>query len=289
MADASPSDPKPGHLYIVGTPLGNLEDMTFRAIRILQTVDLIAAEDTRHTGKLLHHFQITTPQISYHDHNRHSRLGEVLHHLQGRQHSVALVSDAGMPGISDPGYELVVACLAAHVPVVPIPGPTAAMTALCVSGQPTDRFVFEGFLPLKGKERTARLGAIQREERTVILYEAPHKLVKTLADLRDSLGEDRSITLGRELTKRFEELWRGTLAEALDRYRTEAPKGEFTLVIQGAPQADLPLSDEALRTELERLLRQGLSRAEASRQLAQATGQPKKRLYQLSLSLDPDA
>ena len=261
MADASPSDPKPGHLYIVGTPLGNLEDMTFRAIRILQTVDLIAAEDTRHTGKLLHHFQIITPQISYHDHNRHSRLGEVLHHLQERQHSVALVADAGMPGISDPGYELVAACLAAHVPVVPIPGPTAAMTALCVSGQPTDRFVFEGFLPLKGKDRTARLGAIQREERTVILYEAPHKLVKTLTDLRDSLGEDRSITLGRELTKRFEELWRGTLAEALDRYHIEAPKGEFTLVIQGAPQADLPLSDESLRTELERLLHQGLSRA----------------------------
>lgn len=286
MPDAAPSDPKPGHLYVVGTPLGNLEDMTFRAVRILQSVDLIAAEDTRHTGKLLQHFQITTPQISYHEHNRQSRLGEVLHHLQERQHSVALVSDAGMPGISDPGYELVAACVEASLPVVPIPGPTAAMTALCVSGQPTDRFVFEGFLPLKGTGRTARLEAIQREERTVILYEAPHKLVKTLTDLRDHLGPDRPITLGRELTKRFEEFWRGTLEEALTHYQSEAPKGEFTVVIQGAPQGEISLSDDALRTELERLIHQGLSRADASRQLAQATGQPKKRIYQLSLEID---
>jgi 16S rRNA (cytidine1402-2'-O)-methyltransferase len=287
MADAAPSDPKSGHLYVVGTPLGNLEDMTFRAVRILQSVDLIAAEDTRHTGKLLQHFQITTPQISYHEHNRQSRLGDVLHHLQERQHSVALVSDAGMPGISDPGYELVAACVEANIPVVPIPGPTAAMTALCVSGQPTDRFVFEGFLPLKGTGRTARLEAIQREERTVILYEAPHKLVKTLADLRDHLGPDRPITLGRELTKRFEEFWRGTLEEALAHYQAEAPKGEFTVIIQGSPQGEISLSDDALRTELERLIHQGLSRADASRQLAQATGQPKKRIYQLSLELDP--
>lgn len=289
MVDAAPSDPKPGHLYVVGTPLGNLEDMTFRAVRILQSVDVIAAEDTRHTGKLLQHFHITTPQMSYHEHNRQSRLGEVLHHLQERQHAVALVSDAGLPGISDPGYDLVAACLAAQIPVVPIPGPTAALTALCVSGQPTDRFVFEGFLPLKGTGRTARLEAIQREERTIILYEAPHKLVKTLADLRHHLGADRPITLGRELTKRFEEFWRGTLETALAHYQAEAPKGEFTLIIQGAPQADIALSDAALRTELERLIHQGLSRADASRQLAQATGQPKKRIYQISLGLDPHA
>lgn len=285
MADAASSDPKPGHLYVVGTPLGNLEDMTFRAVRILQSVDVIAAEDTRHTGKLLQHFQITTPQISYHEHNRQSRLGEVLHHLQARQHSVALVSDAGMPGISDPGYELVAACVEANIPVVPIPGPTAAMTALCVSGQPTDRFVFEGFLPLKGKDRTARLEAIQREERTVILYEAPHKLVKTLADLQEYLGPNRPITLGRELTKRFEEFWRGTLEAALTHYQAEAPKGEFTVIIQGTPQSKISLSDDALRTELARLIHQGISRADASRQLAQATGQPKKRIYQLSLDI----
>ena len=287
MVDTASSDPKPGHLYVVGTPLGNLEDMTFRAVRILQSVDLIAAEDTRHTGKLLHHFQITTPQISYHEHNRQSRIGEVLHHLKERQHSVALVSDAGMPGISDPGYELVVACVAAHLPVVPIPGPTAAMTALCVSGQPTDRFVFEGFLPLKGPGRTARLEAIQREERTIILYEAPHKLVKTLTDLRERLGEDRPLTLGRELTKRFEEFWHGTLDEALTYYHTQEPKGEFTVILQGAPQDEIAFSDDALRTELEPLIHQGFSRADASRQLAQATGQPKKRIYRISLAIDP--
>jgi 16S rRNA (cytidine1402-2'-O)-methyltransferase len=288
MPPAPETDPKPGHLYVVGTPLGNLEDMTFRAVRLLQTVDLIAAEDTRHTGKLLQHFQITTPQISYHEHNRQSRIGEVLHHLQARHHAVALVSDAGMPGISDPGYELVAACVAADIPVVPIPGPTAAMTALCVSGLPSDRFVFEGFLPLKGKDRTARLEAIAQEDRTVILYEAPHKLIKTLEDLVAALGGDRPITLGRELTKRFEEFWRGTLAEALAHYQSTAPKGEFTVVIQGATRTVPLWSEQAIKAELERLLHQGVSRADASRQLAQATGQPKKAIYQISLTLDAD-
>ncbi|HSM83846.1 MAG TPA: 16S rRNA (cytidine(1402)-2'-O)-methyltransferase [Nodosilinea sp.] len=288
MPPAPDSDPKPGHLYVVGTPLGNLEDMTFRAVRLLQAVDLIAAEDTRHTGKLLQHFQVTTPQISYHEHNRHSRIDELLHHLQGRNHAVALVSDAGMPGISDPGYELIAACIEAGVPVVPIPGPTAAITALCVSGLPSDRFVFEGFLPLKGKERTARLEAIAQEDRTIILYEAPHKLIKTLEDLVATLGSDRPVTLGRELTKRFEEFWRGSLGAALSHYQSEAPKGEFTVVIQGATREGPVLSPEAIRAELEQLLRQGMSRADASRQLAKATGQPKKAIYQLSLGIDTD-
>ena len=283
---ATATDPRPGCLYVVGTPLGNLEDMTFRAVRILQAVDLIAAEDTRHTGKLLQHFQITTPQLSYHEHNRQSRIGDVLHHLQTQHHAVALVSDAGMPGISDPGYELIAACIEAGVPVVPIPGPTAAITALCVSGLPTERFVFEGFLPLKGTARAARLEVLRQEERTMLLYEAPHKLVKTLEDLTTTLGGDRPITLGRELTKRFEEFWHGTLADALEHYQTEAPKGEFTLVVQGATRQTPALSELALRTELEHLLQQGLSRAEASRQLAQATGQPKKGIYQLSLTID---
>jgi 16S rRNA (cytidine1402-2'-O)-methyltransferase len=288
MPPAPDSDPKPGCLYVVGTPVGNLEDMTFRAVRMLQAVDLIAAEDTRHTGKLLQHFQITTPQISYHEHNRHSRIGEVLHHLQTRQQAVALVSDAGMPGISDPGYELIAACIEAEIPVIPIPGPTAAITALCVAGLPSDRFVFEGFLPLKGKERTARLEALSQEDRTMVLYEAPHKLLKTLEDLAAVLGCDRTLTLGRELTKRFEEFWRGTLGEALAHYQSSAPKGEFTVVIQGATRTAPTLSADALRAELEHLLQQGMSRADASRQLAKATGQPKKVIYQLSLSLDPD-
>ncbi|TVQ14991.1 MAG: 16S rRNA (cytidine(1402)-2'-O)-methyltransferase [Leptolyngbya sp. DLM2.Bin27] len=260
--------------------------MTFRAVRMLQAVDLIAAEDTRHTGKLLQHFQITTPQISYHEHNRHSRIGEILHHLQVRQSAVALVSDAGMPGISDPGYELIAACVAAAIPVIPIPGPTAAITALCVAGLPCDRFVFEGFLPLKGKERTARLEALSQEDRTMVLYEAPHKLLKTLGDLVAVLGCDRPLTLGRELTKRFEEFWRGTLGEALAHYQREAPKGEFTLVIQGVARDTPALSEQAIKAELEHLLRQGLSRADASRQIAKATGQPKKVIYQLSLTLN---
>ena len=280
------TDPKPGHLYVVGTPLGNLEDMTFRAVRLLQSVDLIAAEDTRHTGKLLQHFQITTPQISYHEHNRQSRIGEVLHHLHSRHHAVALVSDAGMPGISDPGYELIVACIEAKIPVVPIPGPTAAITALCVAGLPSDRFVFEGFLPLKGTARMARLQALSQEDRTILLYEAPHKLLKTLADLATALEPTRPVTLGRELTKRFEEFWRGTLGEALAHYQTVAPRGEFTVVIQGASRQAPVLSDQAIQAELEHLLGQGVSRAEASRQLAQATGQSKKLIYQLSLGIE---
>ncbi len=279
------TDPRPGCLYVVGTPLGNLEDISLRAVRILQAVDLIAAEDTRHTGKLLQHFQITTPQISYHHHNRQERLGELLDHLQHQ--AVALVSDAGMPGISDPGQELIAACIQAGVQVVPIPGPTAAITALCGSGLASDRFVFEGFLPTKGTARRDRLMALQREERTLILYEAPHRLVKTLTDLGDCLGQDRSITLGRELTKRFEEFWRGTLATALDHYHHQAPKGEFTLVIEGAPRSSLSMSESALQEEIARLLNQGLSRTEISRQLAQLTGQSRQVIYQLSLVIKP--
>lgn len=287
MATAS-DNPKPAHLYVVGTPLGNLEDMTFRAVRLLKGVDLIAAEDTRHTAKLLQHFEIATPQLSYHEHNRQGRTQELLHHLQVQQKSVALVSDAGMPGISDPGYELIAACVEANVPVVPIPGPTAVITALCVSGLPSDRFVFEGFLPPKGTARTARLEALQTEPRTLVLYEAPHRLLKTLTDLAHTLGGDRGLSLGRELTKRFEEIWHGTLAEAIATYQTTAPKGEFTLVVQGATAAGPTLSEQALKDELRQLLHQGLSRAEASRQLAQATGQSKKSIYQLSLTLEGD-
>jgi 16S rRNA (cytidine1402-2'-O)-methyltransferase len=162
-------------LYLVGTPIGNLEDMTFRAVRILQTVDLIAAEDTRHTGKLLHHFEIKTPQVSYHEHNRIERIPELLN-LLSEGKAIALVTDAGMPGISDPGYELVKACIEAGIQVVPIPGVSAVITALCAAGLPTDRFVFEGFLPASGQERQKHLESLQTESRTLILYEAPHRL-----------------------------------------------------------------------------------------------------------------
>ena len=282
-----PSDPKPGTLYIVGTPIGNLEDMTFRAVRILQGVDAIAAEDTRHTGKLLHHFQITTPQVSYHEHNRITRTGELVERLQQGQ-AIALVSDAGMPGISDPGYELVKACVEAGLTVVPIPGCSAVVAALTASGLPSDRFVFEGFLPAKPKDRRAHLEQLKSESRTLVFYEAPHRLRQTLQDLL-MLGGDRAIVLARELTKLHEEFWRGTIAEAVDPYRDREPMGEFTLVLAGAELNPLILSDEALKAELQTLINQGISRSEASRQLAQQTALPRRQIYQLALSLPNDA
>ena len=278
-----PTDPKPGTLYIVGTPIGNLEDMTFRAVRILQTVDLIAAEDTRHTGKLLHHFQVATPQISYHTHNQSTRTPELVDRLQQGK-AIALVTDAGMPGISDPGYELVKACAAAGVEVVPIPGPSAAIAALSAAGLPSDRFVFEGFLPAKGPARRAFLETLKSETRTLIFYEAPHRLRQVLPDLA-LLGPERQIVLARELTKLHEQIWRGTIAAAIDYYRDREPQGEFTVLVAGAEPAERVLSEESLIAELQDLLKQGLSRSEASRQLAQQTALPRRQIYQLALSL----
>ncbi len=272
----------------MGTPIGNLEDMTFRAVRILQNVDAIAAEDTRHTGKLLQHFQITTPQISYHDHNRKSRTGELVERLQ-RGQAVALVSDAGMPGISDPGYDLAKACIEVGIPVVPIPGPSAAIAALTASGLPSDRFVFEGFLPAKPKERRAYLEQLKPESRTLIFYEAPHRLRQTLQDMATVLGGDRAIALARELTKLHEEIWRGSVQAAVELYANREPMGEFTLVLAGAEIQEVVLSEAALKTELQALLQQGLSRSEASRQLAQQTALPRRQIYQLALSLPADS
>ncbi|HEY9673607.1 MAG TPA: 16S rRNA (cytidine(1402)-2'-O)-methyltransferase [Waterburya sp.] len=273
-----------GTLYIVGTPIGNLEDMTFRAIRILQEVDLIAAEDTRHTGKLLQHFEIKTPQVSYHEHNRTQRLPELLEQLkQGR--AIALVSDAGMPGISDPGYELVKACVEVGIQVVPIPGASAGITALCAAGLPTDRFIFEGFLPASSQERQKRLEFIQSESRTLILYESPHRLRETLQELAKCLGENRRFVLARELTKLHEEFWRGTLGEAIARYQKETPKGEFTLVVAGTPSEIPVFSEDELKVELLQIMAQGVSRSQASRQLAQISQVSRRKLYQLALSL----
>jgi 16S rRNA (cytidine1402-2'-O)-methyltransferase len=279
------TEPKPGTLYVVGTPIGNLEDMTFRAVRILQTVDVIAAEDTRHTGKLLQHFQIKTPQTSYHDHNRSSRTPELLQQLSNGK-TIALVTDAGMPGISDPGYELVQACVTQGIGVVPIPGASAAITALSAAGLPTDRFVFEGFLPAKGKERRERLEALTTESRTIIFYEAPHRLRQTLPDLAAILGDEREIVLGRELTKLHEEFWRGTISEAISYYSAREPQGEFTLVVGGTPPSQPQLTEEQLKSELQQLMRQGISRSQASRQLAKVTSLPRRQLYELALSID---
>ena len=276
-----------GTLYVVGTPIGNLEDMTFRAIVVLQNVQVIAAEDTRHTGKLLHHFQIATPQISYHDHNRYERHPELLQRLQQGQ-AIALVSDAGMPGISDPGYDLVRACLEVNIPVVPIPGVSAVITALCAAGLPTDRFIFEGFLPAKGQERHDRVEALRSESRTIVFYESPHRLRQTLQDFAEAFGKLRSIVLARELTKLHEQFWRGTLAEAIAEYQTREPQGEFTLLVAGVEAETPVLSEAALKAELKLLIEQGTSRSQASRQLAQQTSLSRRQLYQLALSIEID-
>lgn len=277
------TDPKPGTLYVVGTPIGNLEDMTFRAVRILQTVDLIAAEDTRHTGRLLQHFQITAPQLSYHDHNSTSRIPELLTQL-GRGKAIALVSDAGMPGISDPGYELVKACVEAEILVVPIPGPSAAITALSAAGLPTEKFVFEGFLPPKKQERQQRLEFLQAEVRTIIFYEAPHRLRQTLQDLAEVLGE-RQIVLARELTKLHEEFWRGSTEDAIIHYTEREPQGEYTLIVAGLALLKPQLSEAELIAELQQIMAEGVSRSQASRQLAKATSLSRRHLYQLALAI----
>ena len=278
-----------GTLYVVGTPIGNLEDITFRAVRILQEVDLIAAEDTRHTGKLLQHFQIKTPQTSYRDQNRSRRIPELLE-LMGRGKAIALVTDAGMPGISDPGYELVKASIDAGASVVPIPGPSACVTALSAAGLPAERFAFEGFLATKGKERRQRLEALQRESRAIVLYEAPHRLQQTLADLAEVLGGNRSLVLARELTKLHEEFWRGTIEEAIARYNCIGqPKGEFTLVIAGRQEDKAAaISELELKAELQDLLKRGMSRSEASRHLAAETAMPRRQIYKLALTVGKD-
>ncbi len=274
-----------GTLYVVGTPIGNLEDMTFRAIDVLQNVDLIAAEDTRHTGKLLQHFQIKTPQISHHEHNRAIRIPELIDKLQQGK-SIALVTDAGMPCVSDPGYELVKSCAAVGLPIVPIPGVTAVVTALAASGLPSDRFTFEGFLPAKEKDRRSALTQLQTETRTMIFYESPHRLRDTLSTMAMILGETRPVTIARELTKLHEEFWRGTVAAAIVDYQTREPKGEYTIVVAGADPVVAVVSEADLRSALQQRLAEGMSRSQASKQLAQEFNLSKRDVYQLSLVLD---
>ena len=272
-----------GKLYLVGTPIGNLEDITLRAIRILTEADIIAAEDTRRTGKLLQHLQISTPQISYHEHSPISRVEELISRLQQGK-NIALVTDAGMPSISDPGVKLVQAAIALSIDVIPIPGGTAAISALAASGLATDRFIFEGFLPPKEKQRQARLELLRTETRTVVLYEAPHRLVKTLNDLASVIGEEREIVLARELTKIHEEFWRGNLKNAIALYNNERqPKGEYTLVLQGATDTNLIMSEDELKAELKQLLDSGMTRSQASRQLAKSSNLSRREIYQLDL------
>ena len=221
-----------GKLYIVPTPIGNLEDITLRAIRILKEVALILAEDTRTSGKLLHHFEINTPMQSHHMHNEHKTVDGLVKRLQNRVEDIALISDAGTPAISDPGFLLTRACIENGIEVECLPGATAFVPALVNSGFPNDRFVFEGFLPLK-KGRQTRLKLLAEETRTMIFYESPHKLIKTLTHFAEFFGEDRAISVSRELTKLYEETIRGKVKEVLEYYTEKPPKGEIVIVVKG--------------------------------------------------------
>ena len=229
----SASSAEVGTLYVVATPIGNLEDITLRALRILGEVDLIAAEDTRHTRKLLSHHGISRPLVSYHEHNQQRQAPHLLALLQqGR--NIALVTDAGTPCISDPGYFLLQTLIAHAIPIVPIPGPAALVAALSVAGLPTDRFVFEGFLPPKGGKRRQRLEALREEPRTIVVYESPYRLLRLLQDLVTHLGPERRVVLTRELTKHFEETRRGTASTLLAELQGRTIRGECTVVIAGA-------------------------------------------------------
>lgn len=274
-----------GKLYLVGTPIGNLEDITLRAIRTLEEADLIAAEDTRRTGKLLKHLQIETPQISYHEHNHDFRIQDLIAYWQQGK-DIALVTDAGMPSISDPGVKLVRSAIASDIRVIPIPGGTAVISALAASGMPTNRFAFEGFLPTKDSDRASRLELLRSETRTVVLYEAPHRIVKTLTDLASVMGAEREIVLGRELTKIHEEFWRGSIGEAIAMYAKRQPKGEYTLVLKGAAETDLITTEAELKNELQQLLDRGMTRSQASRYLAKLTSLSRREIYQLDLNVD---
>ena len=275
----------PGSLYLVGTPIGNREDLSPRSLRILSEVDCIAAEDTRHSGQLLKHFGISTPQVSYHTHNIARRTPELVARLSAGE-AIALICDAGMPGISDPGIELVQACAAAQIPIVPIPGPTAMICAVVASGLPARRFVFEGFLPSSKRERESVLQAIATEQRTIVFYEAPHRLLRTLKDLLGYVDGERAIVLGRELTKRYEEFWRGTVAGALAEFQERSPKGEFTIVLAGAQPQQTELSQEEVLEQLQHLMNEGLSRSQAAKQIAKQTGGDRRAIYRMSLAFE---
>ena len=274
-----------GTLYIVSTPIGNLEDITLRALRILKEVALIAAEDTRHTRKLLSAYDIHTPLTSYFEHNEAQKTGYLLDRLRAGE-SIALVSDAGTPGISDPGHDVICAAIAAQIPVVPIPGASAALSALVVSGLPTDAFLFIGFLTNKRSARIKQLNALRDEPRTIICYVSPHAFLAALQDIREVLG-NRQMTAAREVTKKFEEFARGDVESVIAHFSGNAEiKGELTLVLAGAePVTAAEMDDDALREALQRCVEtDGMSRKDAVKYVAATFGVPKNRAYQVSLS-----
>jgi len=279
----------PGCIYLVATPIGNLKDITLRALETLQSVDFIAAEDTRQTLKLLNHFNIKKPLISYHEHNKYESGEKIIKRvLEGE--NMALVTDAGTPGISDPGEALVKMAIENNINVYLIPGPTAFVYGLVVSGLNTSRFVFEGFLPTDKKGRKERLDALLNEERTIIFYEAPHKLLRTLEDLYKTFG-DRKISICRELTKKYEEVIRCTLSQALEIFKEKKPLGEFVLVLEGISKEELErkktedFKDISIEEHVKMYIEKGFSKMEAIKMVAKERGLPKSEVYKKALNV----
>ena len=276
-----------GTLYLCATPIGNLEDMTFRAVRILKEADLIAAEDTRNSVKLLNHFEIRTPMTSYHEYNKIEKGKKLVEKLKEGA-DIALITDAGTPGISDPGEELVKMCMEEGISVTSVPGACACITALTISGLPTRRFAFEAFLPPDKKERTRILEEMKKETRTMILYEAPHRLVKTLAELMDSLGNRRAAVC-RELTKKHETVFNTTLSEAKTYYESHQPKGECVIILEGKSPNEIRQEEQArwqemtLEEHMEYYLSQGIDKKEAMKRAAKDRGVSKREIYQMLL------
>jgi 16S rRNA (cytidine1402-2'-O)-methyltransferase len=276
-----------GILYLCATPIGNLEDITLRVLRILREVDLIVAEDTRQTIKLLNHFEINKPLTSYHEHNKIEKGKYIVEQLkQGK--NVALVSDAGTPAVSDPGEDLVALCIENEIGITSLPGPVAAITGLIISGLPTGRFCFEGFLTVNKRNRKEHLEEVKNDIRTLIFYEAPHKLNNTLKDMLEVFG-DRRITLARELTKRYEEVFRGTITQAIDRFEKNLPKGEFVVVIEGADKEKIKAKQQqeweemSVRDHIDLYVNQGMDRKEVLRKVAKDRGVSKREIYALQL------
>lgn len=283
----SPIAMNSGTLYIVSTPIGNLEDITLRALRVLREVDLIAAEDTRVTRKLLSHYDIHVPMVSYRQHTQGAQAEEILDIIkQGK--NVALVSDAGTPGISDPGHELIAMCIAEGVQIDVVPGPTALIAALVISGMPTSHFAFDGFPPRKDSERRAFFKSIKYDTRTILLYESPMRLQKTLETMRDELGGNRQVAIVREITKIFQEVFRGTIIEAIEHFGASRVRGEIVIVLHGASPEEAiaaPTGPETLSKRLAELMASGMSERDAVRQCVIEFKLPRRQVYAAALQL----
>mgnify|MGYP000982163060 FL=1 len=279
---------KTGTLYLCATPIGNLEDITYRVLRTLKEVDLIAAEDTRNSIRLLNHFEIKTPMTSYHEYNKIEKAYQLVAKMREGK-NIALITDAGTPGISDPGEDIVRICYEEGIPVTSLPGAAACITALTMSGLPTRRFAFEAFLPKDKKEHQAVLEELKTETRTIIIYEAPHHLVRTLQELSDTLGGDRRLTICRELTKRHEEKLQMTLTDSLSYYEVNEPRGEYVLIIAGRSREEMKKEEQAgwealsLEEHMAHYESQGIDRREAMKRVAKDRGVSKRDIYQALL------